>query len=74
MSITGMPSVIATTSVMPASAASRIASALAGRRDKDHGGAGASFLDGLPAGVEDRHAQDRLASPAGVTPPTRFVP
>ena len=36
-----------------------------GRRDEDHRGVGAFFLDGFGDGVEDGHAERRLAALAG---------
>ena len=52
-----MPSVIATITVMPASAASMIASAANGGGTKIMVALAPVAVDGLGAGVEDRHAQ-----------------
>ena len=50
---------------MPASAASRIASAVNAGGHEDHRRVGAGLLDGLGDGVEHRQAVDRLAALAG---------
>ena len=55
MSITGMPSVMHTTSDSSASNASRIESAAPRRRDEDAGSVGASLLHGFSHRIEDRH-------------------
>ncbi len=74
MSRTGMPSVIATMSVIPASAASRIASAAAWRRHEDHRRVRAGGLDGLRAGVKNRHAEHVFAATSRRHAPTSLVP
>ena len=80
MSRTGMPSVMATMSAMPASAASMMASAAPGGRHEDHArvgpgrltasatvlNTGSVFFDCCPVHV--------VPPPPGVTPPTNFVP
>ena len=68
MSRTGIPSVIATITVIPASAASMIASAAPGGGTKIIVALAPVGLDGLGAGVEDRHAEGRLAAAAGRDP------
>ena len=65
MSSTGTPSVMAITVLMPASTASRMASAVKAGGHEDHRGVGAGLLDGLGHGVEDRQALDRFAAFAG---------
>ena len=64
MSFTGTPSVMHTTSSMPASAASRMASAANGGRHVDHAGGGAGVAHGFLHGVEHRLAEMRLAAAA----------
>ena len=63
-----MPSVIATITAMPASAASMIASAANGGGTKIIVALAPVCLDRLGAGVEDRHAQRRRPAPAGRDP------
>ncbi len=58
-----MPSVIATITAMPASAASMIASAANGGGTKIIVALAPVACDGLGAGVEDRHAQRRSSRP-----------
>ena len=65
MSSTGMPSVMQTTSSMPASTASRIASAANGGGTKIIDALAPVASHGLGHGVEDRDALDRLAALAG---------
>ena len=69
-----MPSVIATIRAIPASAASRIASAAHGGGTKIIVALAPVGLDGLEAGVEDRDAERGRPPSPGVTPPTSFVP
>jgi hypothetical protein len=67
--------VIATMSFTPASAASRIASAVVHRRHVDDRRIRAGRCDRVGDGVEDRHrALELLAAFPGVTPATTFVP
>ncbi len=65
MSTTGTPSVIATTTLQPASTASRMASAVKAARDEDHRGVDAFFFDGFEHRVEDGDAERGLAALAG---------
>ena len=65
MSSTGTPSVMATMTLMPASTASRIASAVKAGGTKIIVASAPVLLDRFDHGVEDRHAFDRLAALAG---------
>ena len=61
-----MPSVMQMTTVMSASAASRMASAAPGAGTKiSEQSMGPCSVDGLGDGVEHRHAEGRLAAAAG---------
>ena len=66
MSSVGMPSVMQTMSGMPASAASRMASAAKGGGHEDERAVGAGLAHGVGDGVEDGHAVlGLLAAAAG---------
>jgi hypothetical protein len=70
MSLTGTPSVMQQMTRMPASAASRTASARR-RGDEDHGGVGAGGLHGLATVSKMGRPLASLVPPLpGVTPPT----
>ena len=74
MSITGTPSVMATITVMPASTASRIASAVNAGGTKIIVALAPVCSTASTHGVEDRHALTFSPALPGVTPPTIFVP
>ena len=66
MSSVGMPSVMQMITLICESAASRMASAAPGAGTKiSEQSIGPALLDGLGDGVEDRHAEGRLAAAAG---------
>ena len=75
MSMIGMPSVMQMISSMPASAASRMASAATGGGTKMTEALAPVALHRLRDGVEDRGSLRALVPPLpGVTPPTTAVP
>jgi hypothetical protein len=74
MSRTGMPSVMQTMTPMPASAASRMASAAKAGGHVDHGGVGAGLAHGIVHRVEHRQVEMGWPPLPGVTPPTIRVP
>ena len=68
MSLTGMPSVMQMTSSIPASAASRMASAAEWRRHEDQRGVALGLLHGIGHRVEHGDALDLLPSLSGCDP------
>ena len=72
--VTGTPSVIATTTRMPASAASRMASARRRGGTKIMRGVGTGPSTASADGVKHRAVRSSFAALAGVMPPTISVP